>query len=590
MSNLSNIISLNITEFPQNLLIPGIDNAVKIQVVNNSDKSESFNFAFDGESMEIETAPENLAQQIELAANETRNIDLKLNPTADGQGKLTINVYWLKIVQYTVKIQKIRESSPVSKNNDIFMKFAFKKSEVPDDISVNEYFIDIKPKELRQQEEELEALKERMMAPDQTESTNQETGPKPTIGQIDEKIKAIAKGYLSNNDLPKSLEYAIKLSKPNAQTNLYSNLLRAYSFKSLDEVLSTINNLNDLNLQQAILKSLILDRISEHPLEVINIIEEIKNIKLKTKLLLNVAKELKNTNRLDELVNHLHQIIMFLLEMLKLPTLEKKEKKLALEYLKDVLILLAEFENPTAVDAILKGIEVLDIKDKLEKDIFKVIYEIVDEVKTKIESESVFSQYFLLNTFISNINNELKSFSRKGGNVSNNILSGEFDFNTALLSLFRFDFSIFPFIDRVYNDLKVNSGKSIGYYIFPSNENFNSDELATLNTTLSQFFRKSGSAHNQLLVLNLDFIPYLGKPTIIISEDSHLNNHIETKLKKLGDKINIIIDDMMFKGGTIYDNLTQVFGSDGREVINLVLSYEFLNDYNIFKSVIQSIL
>ncbi|MHA2186449.1 MAG: hypothetical protein ACXAAI_15760, partial [Promethearchaeota archaeon] len=325
MSNLSNIISLNITEFPQNLLIPGIDNAVKIQVVNNSDKSESFNFAFDGENMEIETASENLAQQIELATNETRNIDLKLNPTADGQGKLTINVYWLKIVQYTVKIQKIRESSPVSKNNDIFMKFAFKKSEVPDDISVKEYFIDIKPKELRQQEEELEALKERMMAPAQTESTNQETSPKPTIGQIDEKIKAIAKGYLSNNNLPKSLEYAIKLSKSNAQTNLYSNLLRAYSFKSLDEVLSTINNLNDLNLKQAILKSLILDRISEHPLEVINLIEQIKNIKLKTKLLLNVAKQLKNTNRLDELVNHLHQIIKFLLEMLKLPTLEKKE-------------------------------------------------------------------------------------------------------------------------------------------------------------------------------------------------------------------------------------------------------------------------
>jgi len=590
MSNLSNIISLNITEFPQNLLIPGIDNAVNIQVVNNSDKSESFNFAFDGENMEIETAPENLAQQIELAANETRNIDLKLNPTADGQGKLTINVYWLKIVQYTVKIQKIRESSPESKNNDIFMKFAFKKSEVPDDISVNEYFIDIKPKELRQQEEELEALKERMMTPAQTESTNQETILKPTIGQIDEKIKAIAKGYLSNNDLPKSLEYAIKLSKSNAQTNLYSNLLRAYSFKSLDEVLSIINNLNDLNLQQAILKSLILDRISEDPLEVINLIEQINNITLKTKLLLNVAKELKNTNRLDDLVNHLHQIIMFFLEMLKLPSLEKKEKKLGLEYLKDVLILLAEFENPTAADAILKRIEVPDIKEKLEKDIFKVLYEIVDEIKTKIESESVFSQYFLLNTYISNINNELKSFSRMGGNVSNNILSGEFDFNTALLSLFRFDFSLFPFIDRVYNDLKLNSGKSIGYYIFPSNENFNSDELATLNATLSQFFINTGSAHKQILVLNLDFIPYLGKPTVIISEDSHLNNHIETKLKKLGDKINIIIDDMMFKGGTIYDNLTQVFGSGGRGVINLVLSYEFLNDYSIFKSVIQSIL
>ncbi|MHA1915669.1 MAG: hypothetical protein ACW986_09055 [Promethearchaeota archaeon] len=588
MSNPSNIISLNITEFPQNLLIPGIDNAVKIQVVNNSKKTESYNFAFDGQNMEIESMPENLAQQVELAANETKNLDLKLTPTADGHGKLTINVYWLKIVQYTVKIQKIREISPVSKINDIFMKFAFKKAEIPDEIDVNDYFIDIKLKDLKRNEEELALLKERMASPTQQDSMNLETISKPTEDEIDRRVLTLAKGYLSNNELTKSLEYALKLTESDIQISTYSNLLRAYSFKNIDEVLNTVNNLNDLNLQQLILKSLILDRISEHPLKVVNLIEKIESFSLKTKLLLNVAKELKTKDRLEELISFLHQIVEFLLRTMNRTTLEKKNKKLLLEYFKDVLILLAEIENPTAVDTILKGIEIPDIKERLEKDIFKIVYEMVDEIRTKTDSELVFSQFFLLNTFVSNINNEIKNFSRIGGNVSNNILSGEFDFSAALLSLFSFNFSVFPFIDRVYNDLKFNSKKSIGYFIFPSTDNFKSNELTTLNQTLSQFFKKS--AHNQILVLNLDFIPYLGKPTIIISEESQLSNNLETKLKKLGDKINIIVDDMMFKGGSIYDNLKQVFGPSGQGVINLILSYEFLNDYNIFKSVIQSIL
>ena len=142
----------------------------------------------------------------------------------------------------------------------------------------------------------------------------------------------------------------------------------------------------------------------------------------------------------------------------------------------------------------------------------------------------------------------------------------------------------------MFNDLKFNSNKTIGYFIFPSNDNFKTNELTTLNTTLTQFFKKSVTAQNQLLVLNLDFIPYLGKPTIILSSESQPNNNIEKKLNKLGDKISIIVDDTLFKGGAIYDNLKQIFGSGGRGVINLVLSYEFLNDYNIFKNVIQSLL
>ena len=44
MSNPPTVISLTITEFPQNLLIPDTNNGVKIQVVNNSNKLYFGNF------------------------------------------------------------------------------------------------------------------------------------------------------------------------------------------------------------------------------------------------------------------------------------------------------------------------------------------------------------------------------------------------------------------------------------------------------------------------------------------------------------------------------------------------------------------
>ena len=434
MSNPPTVISLTITEFPQNLLIPDTNNGVKIQVVNNSNKNESFKFVFDGQNMDVEPISEDLTQQVEFAASETKNLDLKLSPTTDGYGKLTISVYWLKAVQYTVKIQKIRETSPISKFKDIFAKYSFKKSEVADEINVEEYFIEITLKELKQNEEELALIQERMSSPVQLDSANHEVLPKPTEEEIDKRIMRLAKGYLSNDNLNKSLEFALKLSKSEVQVNTYTNLLRAYSFKNIDEALSTIKNLDDLNLKQQLYKSLVLDRLSENPLQVITLIENIESFSLKTKLLFNIAKELKNKSNLPELISILHKIAEILFKTMNLTNLDKKNTKLVFEFLRDVLILLAEIENPTAVDTILKGIEIPDLKEKLEKDVFKVVYEMVDEIRTKIESELVFSQFFLLNTYVSNINNEIKNFSRIGGNVSNNILSGEFKFSVALLS------------------------------------------------------------------------------------------------------------------------------------------------------------
>ena len=107
MANLGQIISVNITQFPQNLLIPGIENRISLQVINNSNKSENFRFNFEGENLKISLESDKFHDKIEFSQGESKNIDFTLEPTIDGFGKLKIDVYWLNIIESLVKVQKV---------------------------------------------------------------------------------------------------------------------------------------------------------------------------------------------------------------------------------------------------------------------------------------------------------------------------------------------------------------------------------------------------------------------------------------------------------------------------------------------------
>lgn len=589
MSNSSNIISLNITKFPQNILIPDMDNDVSIQATNNSNKNENFRFVFEGENLDVHYKSELLNDQVEFAANETKSIDLKLNPTASGSGKLIINGFWLKIVEYTVKVQKVRETVPKNKLNKILENYKFKGTEKIDSIDPKEYLLGMTLKEIQTAEEQLKTMKKNYDLSLSSNSTNSEAFSRVTIEVIDKTIKQLAKGYLSNNNIQNALGIALELSDPNDRINFYINLIRAYAFENMNDAVQIIRSLNDINLQQNLLKSLIFDQASHNPIPALTLTTGITDSSTKILLLFNIAKQLNDDNNSSELPKIFRKTIETVLKSIGLNSEDKKDQKFFYESLKDAINGIAEIENPGAANNIIEGIDNQTLKESITKDLFDMIYELVDEIRTKIESELVFSQFFLLNTYISNINNEIKSFSNIGGNVSSNILSGDFNFNIVFLSLFKLDFSIFQFINRVYSHLKFNLKKSFGYYIFPSAENFKNNEVNILQKSLQQFFNNFTSVSNQLFVFNLDFIPYLGKPTVILSSESPRSNVIKSKIEKLGDNVNLIIDDSLFKGGEIYDNLTKIIPSTKGEIFNLILSYEFINDYNAFKAFIQSL-
>jgi hypothetical protein len=617
MAYVDKIISLNITQFPQNLLITGIDNQIRIQIINNSSKKETFNFDFIGENLNIGIQPKGFENHIEFGPGETKNVELNLIPLVDGFGKLTINANWLKVSEYKVKVQKVRDVVSNPKIGKILKKQAYYINQKDEAFNPENYIIDMSEDIIKKAEKQLKILREEF---ESAESIGSPTSQ--ILEKIDRYIKQLAKGYLSSNNPIKALEFALKLSDSGEQIDLYINLIRAYAFKDFTAMLQVTNNLKDLELKQKLYKFLSLDQATNNPEQALStclliqdstmkeellinvywkiidsnpliaqkLINYIEDDTIKSRILFTIAKKLYEQNSQSELVNIFILITQTILKVYNSNLEDRKVRKDSYEILVNALKVIAEVEKPVKVDVILKNLTNQELKEKLKKDLFDMIYVMVDEIQTKVEATSVFSQYFLLNTYVSKINSEITNFSLNGGNLSNNVLLNDFNFNIILLSLFGFDFSIFPIVDRVYNDLKYSINKSFAYYLFPSRENYNNKELNTLKTSLKQFFNNFNSVNNQILVFNLDFIPYLGRPTVIISSDPNSNDLIFSKIQQIGDAINIIIDDSLFKGGKISEELISIFPTNKSKIVNLVLSYEFINDYNLFKNFIQSLI
>jgi len=614
----NHVISISVTKFPQNLILPDGENSVSFQVINQSDKEEHFKFVFEGENLELDVKPIEFTDEILFKSGETKNIDLLLKPTTNGFGKLTVNAYWMKLVEYTVKVQKIRDSISSSRISQILKDKQFLQSVKRDSFNPKDFIITSNKSEINKIEKK---IKESTV--NSTESQNNSQSSSVPKGDIDANLAILAKSYLSIGEFYKALESSLKLTNEREKIELYYSLIRANATLNLDSSLQAIEKLNDLNRRNQIAKSIALDYVNIDPDQVskiLSFIEEdsikenaifevifmslekdsslalkftefIEDEIVKIKILFNIIKKLhenKNNSLILTIINQIDEIILKS-NKINLST-DQNYHSPAYEYFKETICILAELDCPEAADKVIEGLDSEKLKKTVAKDLFKEIYKMVEEKQTKVEPIGEFSQFFLLNTYTSQISRQVTEFSLIGGNASSNILKGNFNFNIALISLFSFNFSIFPIIDRVYSELNYNSNKSIAYYIYPSISDHNQEELKTIQTTLKKFF-KPESIKNRVTVFNLDFIPYLGKPTVILSSNSEDLNVFNSKIvKALGDRVNVIIDDDLFKGGKTVESLKSIFYGSNFKIVNLILSYEFINDYDIFKTFVQSLI
>jgi hypothetical protein len=603
--NQNTAITLTVTNFPHNLLIPNGENLVSFQVRNNLDKEGDFKFSFEGENIAVRLKTEEFEKKITLKKDEIKTIDLTLNPTSDGIGKLIVNIYWLKFVEYKAKVQKIRDSIPSSKMDAILRTKQFLPTDFGDDFDPNDFFNSTNKGEGKRIEKEIKSLR------------TPQNGQEIPVEKIDSLLKELAKIYLESKEFYPALEKALELSVEKEKNQFYYNLIRAYAVVDFDQCIQVIAKLTDKLEKYQLIQNVGLDfvlvsidqidkllALVDDPEEkqkiLIKIMSKVsqKNVEMTLKLLKYVSEEIIKVKILFNLAKMLHDnkkddiistLINDIVTILKSSNLNENNCENPMYHLlKDAIELLAELDHPETADSIINGISEKEVKDKLTRDLFDDIYMMVDEIKTKIEPSIIFSQYYTLNVLISQLSKEIKDFSFIGGNVSNNVLLNDYNFNITFISLFSLDFSIFPFMDRVYTDLKTNSRKSFAFYVYPSISNHDEEELQIMQSTLTRFFPVT-KMNNPSIVFNLDFIPYLGIPTIILSSQN--SQLISSKIQnKLADRVKLIVDDDLFEGGQAKEFLKRVFNSNNVAVINLILSYEFINDYNILKAFIEALI
>ena len=618
------VISINVKKFPQNLLIPNVDNPISLEITNQSNKDEHFKFVFEGEDLEIEVTPTEFKDEVKFGPSEAKTINLMLKPIKDGFGKLTINAYWMKLVEYTVKVQHMRETVSSSKINSILKNKQFLQPTESDKFNINDYSVLTSSSDIKKIEKQLKELTNGSTEPQAKDSSIEKRLLKLNAvvsrREIDTKLKLLAKSYVSVGELEKGLETALQISDEKEKLELYDALIRANAPKNLIESLKIVKNLSDVLKKNQMINNIAHDYIDVNPDDIpkilsliegaterekyfldvlyssldkaesvaLKLVERIDDDIIKIKVLFNIIKKLHEENKDNLILPILKQIDQIILNSEKITLSERKYNNPAYEYFKETICILAELDCPETADKLIGELSSEELRKNIAKDLLNEIYETVEEIKTEIEPIGQYSQFYILNTYTSKISTDIETFSFVGGNVSNNILAGNLNFKIALISLFSFDFSIFPIIDRVYSELSYNSDKAIAYYIYPSISDHDNEEVRIIQHTLKRFVQPERIT-NQVKLFNLDFIPYLGKPTVILSSISEDLKGIRSKiLSNLKDRVNVIIDDDLFKGGKTVDNLSSIFYGKQFQIVNLVLSYEFINDYDLFKNLIQS--
>ncbi|MCP4761275.1 MAG: hypothetical protein GY870_05805, partial [archaeon] len=239
--------------------------------------------------------------------------------------------------------------------------------------------------------------------------------------------------------------------------------------------------------------------------------------------------------------------------------------------------------NPqAAVDMIEKLPE--NLKKGINEVLYAKLWEEVEVPRTRIDEISVSSVYYSFNS-AAKPTKSIEMVSELGGNISENLLTEDFSSFVGIITPFGFNFPIFPSIERCYAEIKREKQKSFYYLIIPT-KNKTEEDFIFIQTMLNMWFVANiEKFENKVYLFNLDFIPYLSKPTIIMGSDPEENVVIKSIVDRVfKDSVSFIIDDGLFKDGMINKILSKILPSNKFKIINLVMTYDFLNNYVLFKN------
>ncbi|TFF97028.1 MAG: hypothetical protein EU541_08735 [Promethearchaeota archaeon] len=569
-----NEIIIDITQFPHHLLLPSTNNIIKLRITNNSDKQKNLKLEASGQNLDVRLI--SLTEKtFSIPPKDNQVIEIGLVPKANGNGIIAINIEWFKKVQFTVKVQKIREHVPKKKLDKILNTYKFSSNLQIEPIKADKFSLELSNSEIKKLTKNISRIKEEL----KLKSSEEAIKTVELYKELDVCQKTLVKGCINNKEFDEALSIIKTFPNEENKKDFLRNVIRANFFIDFETMLQAIELIENIPDKQKLLETVFLDLMERKTDNALVLLEHIKQDNdFYVKALFHIARNYLKNNQIEKTESLLIKIVNLAIQN----GIEKYN------LLKDVIYTFAEIISPKKADEMIHLIKDHPLKEKVTKDLFDDIYIMADELREKIESELIGSYNYSINISIEEGNNITK-FANTGGNISSNILEGQFNFESLLVSLFSHEFSLFPTIEHLYTDLANNSEKSLGYVIFPSQKSLKDDEKTVISTVLKKLVVNKSQANNMML-FNIDFIPYLGKPTLIIGADQRIGIQLKEKLQSFNQSVNISVNNDLFEGGKTIDYINNIFAGKRITPINLVFSYEFINQYDLFRDIFINII
>ena len=219
---------------------------------------------------------------------------------------------------------------------------------------------------------------------------------------------------------------------------------------------------------------------------------------------------------------------------------------------------------------------------RIEKQIEKKI-----EKRTKMEQEIVESEVVVDSkmAYMESINSgdsqNLETILTDG-DIATNI--DEINLNTVFFHFPRADIVKNKDILRQVNKfIDLSLGKTFLYINYPI-KCFSDKEQGIIKEAINKFLPKL-STDKTIIVFNLEFVPRLGKPSIILGKDDSITEvqELYSLLRsKLNEEYLVRLDGKIISGGNILEKIKELCAPFSAKVINLALSGEFQDSIDYF--------
>ena len=577
------LITISATNYPNSILLGNKPYDLNFQLINNSGKPKQFRFEFTMEGISG-NIPKNFQKPVTLDPSKPYDLLVQITPTVNGSAKLIIQANAYEEVQYKELVWNVRKELSQKRRKtalgNSFVKFKdltkgnrklpkFKNGKVLDTESAAQEYEKIHSSSMSQieKDQQLPDVAKRVFYTDmnfafeilkmvQNQASVQDlladfiyaaidnnkdlsVSTLPAIQHIKTKDNLLVKMacYVLEKDLSLAIQLCYQINNLETRDSLLRDIFYFSYLKQFDEAMQLISNVSDQHLQLGLYYEMIKIMVKGDP------------------------------SKCDALLKNL---------------IQKSIINQEIEILTSLLLISAHLHNPqTAVDTI--NTLPPELKESVNKQVFKALWEQVEEIKIRVDEVPVTSLYFAFNV-MAKPSSVISKVADLGGTVSENLINGEMNSVIGIVNLFSFNFPVYPTIEQCYNEIKTEKGKSFYYLIIPLKKADDATYEMAQTIIKNLFVDHANKVAHKMYIFNLDFIPYMAKPTIIVGDDPEENIVISSIVKRaFKNDVTLIIDDGLFKEGKINEWIKSILPSNKFKLLNLVLTYDFLNDYNLFK-------